>query len=83
LVNSVAFTSLDSRLSDWLVVQVSNKPSQVLTITHQEIAEELASSREVISRLLKKFENDGVVLLRRGEVEIVDKNKLLTISEVK
>lgn len=86
LVNSVAFTSLDSRLAEWLMAQLSvarlsNEPSQILVLTHQSIAEELASSREVISRLLKNFEKEGVIALRRGEIEIRDKAKLQVISE--
>lgn len=82
LVNSIAFTSLDLRLAEWLLDRVNNQSTQILNVTHQDIAEELASSREVISRLLKKFELDGVILLRRGEVEIIDNKKLQTISEV-
>jgi CRP/FNR family transcriptional regulator len=45
-------------------------------ITHQELANELGSSREVVSRLLEDLEARGVVRLSRGEIEILDYGKL-------
>ena len=68
LVNSVAFSTLDSHLAKWLMGRLTvqlqgsdNKTSEyVIHISHQKIAEDLASSREVISRLLKKFELEGL-----------------------
>ncbi len=67
LVDAIAFESLDVRLANWLLARSSQ-----LTIetTHQQIAEDLASSREVISRLLKKFERDGLIKLSRGAIQI-------------
>ncbi|WP_299763151.1 helix-turn-helix domain-containing protein [uncultured Dokdonia sp.] len=47
------------------------KRSAILHTTHQQIAYELGSSREVISRLLKKLENEGMVKLKQGTIEIV------------
>ncbi len=82
LVDSIAFDTLESRLVDWLIARADKYSSQTINITHQEIAEELASSREVISRLLKKLESDGLVLLHRGEVKILENDKLRTIPKV-
>ncbi|VAW45691.1 Transcriptional regulator, Crp/Fnr family [hydrothermal vent metagenome] len=67
-VNQLAFNSLESRLLHW----ISQHPSDTtLEMTHQTIAEELASSREVISRLLKKLEQQGHVKLYRGKIIIL------------
>jgi len=74
IVDEVAFQRMDSRLANFL-----HNRSQVenpLRITHQEIAAELGSSREVISRLLEDFANRGWVLLSRGTVEISDLESL-------
>ena len=67
LVDTVAFESLDVRLEAWLQSHVDQK---TIHITHQQIAEDLASSREVISRLLKKFEKNGLITLGRGTIEL-------------
>lgn len=72
LVNALAFQGLDARLVAWLKEQ--NKP--LIHTTHQAIAEELASSREVISRLLKEFESEASIKLGRGTIEVRDAGKL-------
>ncbi len=76
LVNSVAFETLESRLADWLVLETEKSDSLLIKTTHQKIAEELASSREVISRLLKHFESDGFILLRRSEIQVLNVEQL-------
>ncbi len=77
LVNALAFQALDIRLADWLLVQSSLYPdSTSLKTTHQLIAEDLASSREVISRLLKEFETNGIIKLGRGTIAILDRSAL-------
>jgi CRP/FNR family transcriptional regulator len=68
LVDTVAFESLDVRLEAWLQARADQ---QIIHTTHQQIAEELASSREVISRLLKKLEKSGVVVLGRGTITVI------------
>jgi CRP/FNR family transcriptional regulator len=68
LVDTIAFESLDVRLEAWLQFHSDQK---LIHTTHQQIAEELASSREVISRLLKKFERDGVIALGRGTIKVL------------
>jgi CRP/FNR family transcriptional regulator len=70
LVDTVAFESLDVRLEAWLQARADQ---EIIQITHQQIAEELASSREVISRLLKRFEKKGVVELGRGTITVINK----------
>ena len=75
LADSLAFQQLDVRLGTWLSRHESGK-NEILS-THQEIAEELASSREVISRLLKSFEKQGLICLSRGKIKILNKKRLL------
>ena len=69
LVDSIAFETLEVRLAKWLL---SYADQQSIQTTHQEIAEDLASSREVISRLLKKFEHNGLIELGRGTIQIAN-----------
>ena len=73
LVDTVAFETLDVRLSDWLLSNIDQQP---IKTTHQKIAEDLASSREVISRLLKKFEKNGLIELGRGTIHIANTSAL-------
>ena len=68
LVDTIAFESLDVRLEAWLQAHADKK---IIHVTHQQIAAELASSREVVSRLLKKFEKNGVVSLGRGTISVI------------
>lgn len=77
LVDALAFRNLDVRLATWLLNHSTN--SQKIQITHQILAEELASSREVISRLLKEFERNNLVRLGRGEIEIIDQGRICKI----
>ena len=74
LVNSLAFQSLDNRLAQWLLKQASG--ASEIKVTHQFIAEELGSSREVISRLLKEFEQQNLIQLGRGSIKIINESEL-------
>ena len=67
-IDEIAFTSLDERLVYYLQKQ-AEKFGRNLKITHQEIANDLNSSREVISRLLKKMEVKGWVTIHRNSIE--------------
>ena len=69
LVGEVAFGSLERRLDDYLVERAENDR---LRTTHQAIANDLGSSREVVSRLLKEFERRGRVRLGRSEIVLLD-----------
>lgn len=67
LVSAVAFQKLDQRLAALLIA----KPSPI-HITHQALADELGSVREIVSRLLKNFADQGWVRLGREQIEIVE-----------
>lgn len=66
VINSIAFKKTDSRLIDYLNKKSSVLDSKKLSITHEEIANDLGTSRVVISRLLKQLENDRVLSLARN-----------------
>lgn len=69
VVDQVIFRSMDERLEFYLKNKVKKLGHNVLAITHQEIANDLNSSREVISRLVKKMENRGLVKTGRNSIE--------------
>jgi CRP/FNR family transcriptional regulator len=79
LIEEVVFGKLDLRLAELLLEMAADHGTSLRT-THQEIAEELGSSREVVSRLLKEWERQGVVELRRGEVSIRNRKHLEKIA---
>lgn len=74
LVEEVAFGRLDERLARFLCENADHDDS--LTITHQQLAFELGSAREVISRQLKEFERRHLVKLNRGQITLCDRAKL-------
>lgn len=69
VIDNIAFKSMDERLEFYLEKQFKDLKSRSLTITHGEIANDLNSSREVISRLLKKMEQRGEVILHRNYIQ--------------
>jgi CRP/FNR family transcriptional regulator len=69
VIDSITFKALDERLVFYLKNQYHKLKTRQLNITHQEIAGDLNSSREVISRLLKKMEQKGDVNLNRNYIE--------------
>lgn len=73
VVEEIAFRRLDSRLAAHLLqMNPESVASGDVHITHEALASELGSSREVISRLLKDFEREGLVSLRRGLIHLED-----------
>lgn len=77
ILEQFVFHSLDKRLATYLLEQQSNN----ITTTHEKIANELGSAREVISRMLKHFENDNIVKLKRNNINILNTSKLEEISK--
>lgn len=72
LVDEVAFHSIAARLAGLLLAASAG----VVTATHQQMADELGSAREVVSRQLKEFERSGWIRLKRGSVEVIDRAAL-------
>lgn len=75
LIEEVAFRKLDQRLANLLLGK-----GRLLQTTHQQLADELGSVREIVSRLLKGFADQGVVRLGREQVEILDPARLRDIA---
>jgi len=71
MVKVLTFSNKEKRLYDFLLKKAKLNDSKIIHKSHQEIANELGSSREVISRLLKKLEKDGKVLLALKEINII------------
>ena len=76
LVEQVAFHGLDLRLACLLGQRFGESKARRLKITHQELARELGTTREVLSRLLKTFEHRGCIRLFRGQIELVSPDAL-------
>ena len=76
LMEQIMWKSLDKRLAAFLLEEVSIEGAQKLKITHEAIANHLGSQREVITRMLRYFQNEGMVRLSRGAIEIVDSAKM-------
>jgi CRP/FNR family transcriptional regulator, anaerobic regulatory protein len=71
VIDSIAFRAMDERLEFYLKRQVEACGCKELKLSHQEIGSDLNTSREVISRLLKKMEQRGLVKLHRNQIEIL------------
>lgn len=79
LLEEVAFGHMDRRLAHCLM-QKARSGDQV-DATHQELAEELGTAREVVSRVLKEFEHRGWVRLCRGRIQLRDRAALATLAD--
>ena len=67
VVDQIAFKNMDERL-EWYLTQQAKSLGNNLMLTHQQIANEINSSREVVSRLLKKMENSGLISMERNSI---------------
>lgn len=73
--------SFDKRLAAFLIEECQLEESSTLKVTHEKIANHLGTAREVVTRMLRYFQSEGMVLLTRGTIEITDQNKLETLAE--
>ena len=71
VVNAIAFQQLDQRIMELLKKKVQIYQSSQITITHQQLAEELGTTREVISRLLKQMEKKAMIRLSRNKITVL------------
>ena len=72
VVDAIAFKAMDDRLIFYLGKEVDTLQSNLISTTHQEIATDLNTSREVISRLLKKMEQKRMIKLHRNKIEVLE-----------
>jgi CRP/FNR family transcriptional regulator len=70
-IDHIAFQKLDERLISYLKEKAKATGSSLLNLSHQQVADEMATSREVVSRLLKKLENDNKLLLYRNQIKLL------------
>ncbi|MCI6495780.1 MAG: Crp/Fnr family transcriptional regulator [Anaeromassilibacillus sp.] len=75
-MQQILFMGFDKRLAIYLLDEMNRKNTNVIKTTHGDIAKEIGSAREVVSRMLKSFAEDGVVSINRGTVEIINKKYL-------
>ena len=68
--------TLDKRLAIFLLEQSNIEESDTIKITHEKIANHLGSAREVITRMLKYFQEEGIISLSRGTIHIVNRKRL-------
>lgn len=71
LLHTITFQHLDKRLAKFLNLYTLNKQKSSIHLTHQQIANELGTTREMISRILKEFEQSGYIQLKRRNIEIL------------
>ncbi len=81
LIEQIMWKSFDKRLAAFLLEEAAIEGSNTLKITHEIIGNHLGNPREVVTRMLKYFQNEGMVRLSRGTVELVDKQKLEQITQ--
>ena len=76
LMEQIMWKSLDKRLAAFLLEESAIEESCSLKITHERIAGHMGTAREVVTRMLRYFQSEGMVKLTRGTIEITDKKKL-------
>ncbi len=80
VMEQVVFKGMGNRLAAFLLEQATLEETDFITITHETIAKNLGTAREVISRMLKYFETEGLVEMSRGTVKIVNHKKLTAMT---
>lgn len=83
LVSGFAFDRLDLRVACWLIEQFDRSCGHPIVVTHADVAHELGTTREMISRILKDFENKRCIKLARGRIHLICKHTLHLASKGK
>ena len=81
LMEQIMWKSFDKRLAAFLLEETVLEESDLLKITHEKIANHLGTAREVVTRMLRYFQNEGMVRLTRGAIEVTDHKKLRQLSD--
>lgn len=80
IMQQIVFMSMDKRLAIFLLDEITENKTEVVTLTHEQIARHLGTAREVVTRMLKHFSADGIVEVSRKGINIIDKKKLQDIA---
>ena len=78
-MQELLFKGLDSRVANYLINQYERTDSTIIKVTHEEIANDINSAREAVTRILKLFVQDGLIKLQKGSIELVDVDALYDI----
>ena len=81
LIEQIMWKSFDKRLAAFLLTEASLEDNDIIKMTHETIGKHMGSAREVVTRMLRFFQNEGLVRLTRGTVEIIDRKKLNQLAE--
>ena len=79
-MQQILFMSADRRLAIFLTDELAKTGGEDIRMTHDQIAKYMGSAREVVSRMLKYFAQEGWVRLYRGGVQVLDKKKLQALA---
>lgn len=80
VMQQILFMSMDKRLAIFLSDESARMASDTITLTHEQIARYIGSAREVVSRMLKYFANEGIVTVSRKGIKILDKDRLRKLT---
>lgn len=83
LISGFAFERLDLRVAVWLAEQFERSSGHPIKVTHNDVADELGTTREMISRILKDFEHKRCIQLARGKIHLVCQHTLSLVSQGK
>ena len=81
IMQQILFMGIDKRIAIFLIEESESTGKEKIKITHEQFAKYIGSAREVVSRMLKYFEQEEIVSLGRGSVEILDKDELIKIAK--
>jgi len=81
LIEQIMWKSLDKRVAAFLLEESAIENNMQLKITHESIANHLGTHREVVTRMLRYFQSEGMVRLSRGTVEITDEKRLSALQD--
>jgi CRP/FNR family transcriptional regulator len=81
LMEQIMFKSFDKRLASFLLEEMAIDGQKNLKITHEKIASHMGTAREVVTRMLRYFQSEGMVRLTRGAIEILDEKKLQSLQD--
>ena len=81
LLNEIMFKSMDRRLASFLSEETRIEGGMNIKTTHEQIANHLGTAREVVTRTLQYLQGEGVVALSRGNIEVIDIDKLEALAE--
>ena len=81
LMDQIMWKSFDKRLAGYLLEEISIEGTNLLKVTHEKIANHMGTAREVVTRMLRYFQGEGLVKLARGTIEITDEAGLETLQD--